>query len=258
MRFTKMHGLGNDYIYVNGFAETVEDPNALAIAMSRPHFGVGSDGLILVLPSEVADFRMRMFNSDGSEGAMCGNGARCVGRFVYEQGLTDRTHFTLETGGGVREIWLTLKEGVVQSVCVDMGPPQALQLVDGHAFVSMGSPHMVHIVQEDPFAWREFAQRGRPLCEAEDANIEFVQVLSQDLLRMRVFERGSGETLACGSGACASAVAVHAMGLCLADVRVQMRGGTLAITLRESDGHVLMTGPAETVFDGEWKGTITA
>lgn len=252
MRFVKMHGAGNDYVYINGFSQHVTDPSALAIAMSRPHFGIGSDGLILVLPSERADFRMRMFNSDGSEGLMCGNGARCVGRFVYEQGLTNATRFTLETGGGIRDVRLNMVNGQVESVCVDMGAPQALRTDEGRMFVSMGSPHVVYSVTEDPFAWEDFAARGKPSCEKLDANIEFAQVLAPDSLRVRVYERGSGETLACGSGACASVVAMHAQGLCGRDVQVQMRGGILTIALRESDGHVLMTGPAETVFEGIW------
>ncbi|MDL2317566.1 diaminopimelate epimerase [Eubacteriales bacterium OttesenSCG-928-A19] len=254
MRFVKMQGAGNDYVYVNGFTERVEDPNALAIAMSEPHFGVGADGLILILPSERADFRMRMFNKDGREGAMCGNGARCVGRFVYEQGLTDRTSFTLETGGGIREIWLDVADGEVRGVRVDMGAPQAYRREKDRAFVSMGSLHMVYRVEEDPFAWKDFDRIGGPMCEAEDANIEYVQVLSPEKLRMRVYERGSGETLACGSGACASAVAMQRDGACDRRVKVEMRGGTLEIELCESDEHVLMTGPAVTVFEGVWKG----
>lgn len=252
MRFVKMHGAGNDYVYVNGFTEHVEDPSALAIAMSEPHFGVGADGLILILPSSRADFRMRMFNSDGSEGVMCGNGARCVGRFVYEQGLTDKTEFTLETGGGIRDIRLNMQDGHVMSVCVDMGAPEAYRAEDGRAFVSMGNPHIVYRVEDDPFQWARFAEKGEPLYTAEDANIEFVQVLSPERMRMRVYERGSGETLACGSGACASAVAMQRSGVCGRNVTVQMRGGEVSIELREGDEHVLMTGPAETVFEGTW------
>lgn len=251
MRFVKMHGAGNDYIYINGFVERIEDPAALSVVMSRPHFGVGADGLILILPSEVADFRMRVFNNDGSEGVMCGNGARCVGRFVHAYGLTDKTHFTLETGGGIRDIWLNMEGDKIASVCVDMGAPQACRLEGDRTFVSMGNPHLVYQVPDDPFAWEDFDKKGGPICRAEDANIEFVQVLP-DRLRMRVFERGSGETFACGSGACATAVAMHRRGLCGRETDVEMRGGTVQIALREGDEHILMTGPAEIVFEGEW------
>lgn len=247
-----MHGCGNDYVYVNGFRETVADPSAVAAAISRPHFGVGSDGLILVLPSERADFRMRMFNADGREGAMCGNGARCVGRFVYEQGLTDRERFTLETGGGIREITLLSREGDAWSVRVDMGAPQAFSREGDFTFVSLGSLHRVYPVADDPFRWTDFDARGGPLCAQADANIEFVQVLSPSLLRMRVFERGSGETLACGSGACACAIAMHALGRIEPTASVEMRGGTVQVDIRETDGHVLLTGPAVTAFSGSW------
>ena len=253
MRFTKMHGIGNDYVYVDGFAETVHDPASLAEAMSTPHFGVGSDGLILVLPSDKADFRMRMFNKDGSEGVMCGNGARCVARFCYEHGLTDKTAFTLETGGGIRPVQLNLEGTRVSSVCVDMGPPQALKVEPGRTFVSMGNPHAVVFVEENPFLWAGFEAIGPQLCRELDANIEFVQSLAHDRIKMRVYERGSGETLACGSGACAALVAAHTAGYCDRNATVVLRGGELRIEWRASDGHVLMTGPAETVFEGEWK-----
>ncbi len=253
MRFTKMHGIGNDYVYINGFTERVEDPAALAVAMSRPHFGVGSDGLILVLPSDHADFRMRMFNSDGSEGVMCGNGARCVGKFVYEHGLTQMTELTLETGGGIRPMRLNLTDGRVASVCVDMGAPQALKVEADRTLVSMGNPHAVFFVQDDPFLWDGFEAEGPARCAVLDANIEFVQVLGEDRLKMRVYERGSGETLACGTGACASLVAAQTAGYTGRRAAVALRGGELLIEWRASDGHVLMTGAAETVFEGEWK-----
>ncbi len=253
MRFTKMHGIGNDYVYINGFAEPIADPAALAMAMSRQHFGVGSDGLILVLPSSVADFRMRMFNSDGSEGAMCGNGARCVALFCHEHGLTHKTSFTLETGGGVRQLMLNMDSGTVASVCVDMGAPQALKLEKDRTFVSMGNPHAVFFMEEDPFTWPGFEEAGPRLCAALDANIEFVQVLAPDRFRMRVWERGSGETLACGTGACASLVAAQTAGKTGRSAVAELRGGELLIEWRAADGHVLMTGGAQTVFEGEWK-----
>lgn len=253
MRFTKMHGIGNDYIIIDGFAECVENPEALAIAMSKPHFGVGSDGLILVLPSDHADFRMHMFNKDGSEGAMCGNGARCVARFAYEHGLTDKTMFTIETGGGVREAELILENGRVKSVLIDMGAPRSLKVEPGRTMVSMGNPHAVYFMGDDPFTWAEFDRTGERLCAELDANIEFVQVLGPDKLKMRVWERGSSETLACGSGACASLVAAQTAGLTGRRAVVTLRGGELLVHWRESDGHVLMAGPAETAFEGEWK-----
>lgn len=252
MRFTKMQGIGNDYVYVDGFRECVKDPSELAVRISDRHFGVGSDGLILVLPSACADFRMRMFNADGSEAEMCGNGARCVGRFVYEHGLTDKTAFTLETGGGVRQIKLHLNDGRVENVTVDMGAPKTLEERDGYTFVSVGNPHAVHFVGFDPFDWKEFDREGERKCLALNANIEFARVLSREKLQMRVYERGSAETLACGTGACATAVAAIAAGLCDRRVEIVLRGGPLSIEWREEDGHILMTGGAVTVFEGDW------
>ena len=253
MRFTKMHGLGNDYIYINGFEEKIENPNELAIQMSQEHFGVGADGLILILPSKAADFKMRMFNKDGREGAMCGNGARCIGKYVYEYGLTDQTNFTLETGGGIREIYLEVETGNVQSVTVDMGAPLSLKVEEDKTFVCFGSNHVVLFTEEDPFTWEGFEKRGKALCEQYDANIEFVQRITPNLLRMRVYERGSGETLACGSGACAALVAAQVNSLSERSVTINLRGGDLLIDWRAEDGHVIMKGSAEIVFTGEWK-----
>ena len=230
MRFTKMHGIGNDYIYINCFEERVEDPGALSVRMSRPHFGVGSDGLILICPSDVADFAMRMYNSDGSESEMCGNGIRCLGRYVYERGLTKKTSFTVMTGGGLKQLELKVSGGKVQSVRVDMGSPVLTpelipttltgEMVMGAALhvgganykvhcVSMGNPHCVVFVKDPDTV--DLPELG-PLFEHHEAfprrtNTEFVQVISRNHLRMRVWERGAGETLACGTGACASLVA---------------------------------------------------
>jgi diaminopimelate epimerase len=248
-----MQGIGNDYVYIDGFHERVENPARLAVQMSQPHFGVGADGLILVLPSTHADFRMRMFNKDGSEGIMCGNGARCVGRFVYEHGLTDRTAFTLETGGGVRQVNLKLDGERVASVTIDMGPPQMLKVEPNRTLVSMGNPHVVYFVQEDPFYWDLFLQEGARLCAAMDANIEFVQVLSPERMRMRVYERGSGETMGCGTGACAALVAAQTLGYAGRRATLLLAGGDLLVEWRDTDGHVLLTGAAETVFEGEWR-----
>jgi len=225
--------------------------------MSRPHCGVGSDGLILILPSDKADFKMRMFNSDGSESPMCGNGARCVGRYVYEYGLTKKTRFTLETGGGIREIFLNLSAQGVQSVTVDMGAPQHIQKEPQWTRVSMGNPHAVIFLEEDPFLWPQFESEGPRLCSLLNANIEFIQPLSPGVLKMRVWERGSGETLACGTGACASTVAAFLSGRCGRKVAVVLGGGTLSIEWREEDDHLLMTGPAEIVFEGRWPHPIS-
>lgn len=251
MRFTKMEGAGNDYVYVNALAERVKDAPALAQAMSARHFGVGADGLILILPSDRADFRMRMFNSDGSEGAMCGNGARCVGLYVYAKGLTDQSSFVLESGGSLYPVRVNLRDGAAKSVTVDMGLPQGYRAEEGYTAVSFGSEHNVYLVSENPFEWNDFEVRARPVCEAANANIEYVQPLGSNRVRMRVFERGSGETLACGSGACASVIAMRRQGLCDAGVVVEMRGGEVSIDITKA-GHVLMTGPARIVFEGEW------
>ncbi|MBQ8654311.1 MAG: diaminopimelate epimerase [Clostridia bacterium] len=274
MRFTKMHGIGNDYIYVNCFEEKVEDPSALAVAMSRYHFGVGSDGLVLICPSDEADFTMRMFNSDGSESEMCGNASRCVGKYVYDRGLTNKTSVSLMTGAGVKQLELNVQGGSVQSVRVDMGAPEltpekiptTIQTmgepveVDGRTYaahcVSMGNPHCVIFV-EDPSAL-ELPVIG-PKFEHHKAfprrtNTEFVQVISREHLKMRVWERGSGETLACGTGACASLVAAAATGRCGRRVTMDLLGGSLQLEWSEKDNHVYQEGPATFVFDGVWLG----
>lgn len=279
MRFTKMHGLGNDYIYINAFEETVSDPSGLSVVMSRPHTGVGSDGLILLLPSRAADLRMRMFNSDGSEAEMCGNGARCVARYAYDRGLVKKPRFRLETKGGIRDVELLLRDGTVEGVRIDMGIPQLAParipvLLDGDRIVdrpfalggrswpmtcvSMGNPHAVLFVEEDPFALPDFEALG-PALERhplfpERTNVEFVQRLSDAALRMRVWERGSGETLACGTGACAAAAAGILTGRCGKRVTVTLRGGDLTVDW-PGEGHPLfMTGPAAYVFEGVWLG----
>lgn len=278
MKFTKMHGAGNDYIYINTIAEKVDDPVALSIKMSAPHFGVGADGLILVMPSDKADLRMRMFNNDGSEAQMCGNGARCVARYAYERGLINKTRFTIETLGGVREVEVLVEGGNVRGVRIDMGVPsfvpaeipvalgggrvveKAMQVV-GRTFpmtcVSVGNPHAVLFVDEDPFTMKGFETYGRMLENdpifPERVNVEFVQRLSDTHIRMRVWERGSGETLACGTGACASAVAAKLTGRTIGnETLVTLRGGELSISWRGEGEPVIMTGAATFVFDGEW------
>ena len=277
MKFTKMHGLGNDYVYVNAFDETVADPAAMAVAVSRPHFGVGADGLVLIGPSAEADFAMRMFNADGSEGEMCGNAVRCIGKYVHDRWLTRKTEVRLSTLGGIKTLQLRLKDGSVDQVTVDMGEPafspaslpvewpgerivnQPLT-IDGQTHhitcVSMGNPHAVIFV-DDPKAidvhgiGRQI--ENHPLFPRR-TNVEFVRVRRRDLLEMRVWERGSGETLACGTGAAASLVAAVLNGLADRNAVVQLTGGDLQVTWDSRDNHVYQTGPASFVFDGVWLG----
>lgn len=255
-----MHGLGNDYIYLDCTGGEPPDLPRLAAALSDRHFGVGGDGLICICPSEIADFKMRIFNADGSEGEMCGNGVRCVGKYVYDKGLTDKTGLTIETLAGVRALELTLEGGKVSAVTVDMGVPRVeapVTLAAGGrdwrgTGVSMGNPHLV-VFTDDPAAL-ELAALG-PQFENHPrfpgrVNTEFVRVVSPSLLALRVWERGSGETLACGTGACAALAAAAAAGYTSRQAEVRLRGGTLALRWRE-DGHMEMTGPAVTVFEGE-------
>ena len=275
MRFTKMEGCGNDYIYINAMEEEVRNPEMLAVAMSESHFGIGADGLVLILDSDVADFRMRMFNLDGSEGEMCGNAVRCIAKYVYERGLTDKEEITLETLGGIKVLRLHIQNGVVIAVTADMGEPilaadkipvcsekepvigEKLHILDqDFAFtcVSMGNPHAVTFVEQvAQFPVEKYGSLTEihPIFPKK-ANIEFAQVIDRTHLSMRVWERGSGETLACGTGACATLVAAVLNGLCERKVRIQLLGGTLEIEWREADNHIYMTGPARFSFDGVW------
>ena len=276
MRFAKMHGLGNDYVYVNAFEEQVSDPPALAVAVSDRHFGIGSDGLVLIAPSAVADFRMEMYNADGSRAEMCGNASRCVGKYVYEHGMTRRMQITLETDAGIKSLRLTLEGDKVSRVQVDMGEPvtecdrvpcllgsgvvtqcsiRVLDRTFAITPVSMGNPHGVIFLSE-PVETFDVRRYG-PVLEQhpafpEKVNIEFVNVLSPGRLRMRVWERGSGVTLACGTGACATLVAASLCGLAQRRATVVLDGGELDIEWNEASGHVYMTGPAAHVFDGEY------
>ena len=276
MRFTKMQGLGNDYVYVDCFKETIEDPSKLAKVISDRHFGVGSDGLILICPSDKADFEMKMYNADGSRGEMCGNGIRCVAKYVYDYGLTDKTHISVETLGGIKYLDLTVENGKVALVKVDMGSPiltpaQVPVIADGESAVdepicvdgveyrmtcvSMGNPHAV-VYMED--VDNLDIEKIGPSFENHErfpnrVNTEFVKVLDRKTAQMRVWERGSGETLACGTGACAVAVACILNGLTDNRVRVKLLGGDLLIEWDQEKDTVYMTGPAEVVFDGEWK-----
>ncbi|MBB3188436.1 diaminopimelate epimerase [Microbacter margulisiae] len=275
MKFTKMHGAGNDYVYVNGFVETIEDPASLSIAISDRHFGIGADGLVLILPSETSDFRMRIFNADGSEAEMCGNASRCIAKYVFDHGMTDKTSITLETLSGQKRLDLQLAEGIVTSVRVDMGEPilSSKQIpvhsdedeiidfpiaLDGKKVnitaLSMGNPHVIIFVDNvDEIDLPKVGPKveHHPLFPKR-TNTEFVQILSPDHLKMRVWERGSGETLACGTGACAATVASILNEKAERRVTMELKGGTLFIEWSEADNHVYMTGPATTVFEGEY------
>ena len=261
MEFTKMQGLGNDYIFLNCMDFTPENLSELARRLSDRHFGVGGDGIICVCPSERADFQMRMFNADGSEGAMCGNGIRCLGKYVYDKGLTRAVRLAIETAAGERTLKLLIQNGKVSAAEVDMGvpavsPPIAITVNGKRCVVipaSMGNPHAV-VEVEDP-AQLDLRELG-PAIECHAAfpgrvNAEFVRVSGPKRLDMRVWERGSGETLACGTGACAAAAAMMAAGRLARAASVFLPGGRLEVRWSEKSGHMLMTGPAVTVFDGQ-------
>ena len=274
MKFTKMHGIGNDYVYVNCFEETIENPEEVSIKISDRHFGLGSDGRVMIMPSDKADFRMRMFNADGSEGNMCGNATRCIGKYVYDNHLTDKTEITLETRSGIKYLTLYPENGKVQTVLVDMGkailnPASIPMKAEGEEFiskpvevngknvnitaVSMGNPHAVTFVDDVESLDLEKIgpdYENHPLFP-ERVNTEFAKIIDDHTVMMRVWERGSGETWACGTGACACAVACVKNGFFPYDkeITVKLRGGDLYITYK-NDNTVLMRGPAETVFTG--------
>lgn len=277
LTFSKMHGIGNDYIYINCFQETVTDPEKLSIFMSNVRFGVGSDGLVLILPSEVADFRMRIFNADGSEAMMCGNATRCVGKYVYEHGMTDKTEVSLETNSGIKYLTLYVNEATnkVDAVKVDMGkailkPAEIPVADDGDRFiakpvvvdgvsydmtcVSMGNPHTVVFLPEiDSLDLEKMGPsfEHHPLFPNR-VNTEFIRVIDDHTLQMRVWERGSGETFACGTGACAAAVASVLNGYCKREqeILIHLRGGDLRI-IYHNDESVTMIGPATFIFEGK-------
>lgn len=244
--FVKMHGLGNDYVYVDctrpQTADTLKnkDLGALALRVARPHLGIGSDGLVLIMPSLQADFRMRIFNADGLEAQMCGNASRCIGKYVYEHGLTDKTALTLETAAGIKQIYLCLSEdNTVERVSVNMGLPRVQVLADC-VEVDMGNPHVVFFDREEP--------PRRP----SDVNIECVQCLDSNHLRMRVWERGSGETMACGTGACAALAAAVTLGRCEREAIVHLAGGDLQVAWDATTEEIWQAGPAVEVFSGEY------
>lgn len=274
MKFTKMQGIGNDYVYVNCFEETVADPARTAEYVSDRHFGIGSDGLILIKPSKVADCMMDMYNLDGSQGAMCGNGIRCVAKYVYDYGIVKKTELTVETKSGIKKLKLSVENGKVSQVEVNMGEPilkaseipicsendqvlnEAIE-VDGTIYhmtgVSMGNPHAVVFLED---VENLDIEKLGPSFEnhprfPDRVNTEFIQVLDPNTLKMRVWERGSGETLACGTGACASAVASALNGFSGNEVTVKLLGGDLKIRWDRESNQVYMTGPAAIVFDGE-------
>jgi diaminopimelate epimerase len=253
IKFTKMHGAGNDYIYVDTQRYSIENPVEKAIEWSKFHTGIGSDGLILVGASAVADFSMRIFNADGSEAMMCGNGCRCVGKFVYDHKLTDKTTVILETRSGVKILQLHVVDGRVETVTVDMGNPVDIHALDERTVVSMGNPHLVTFVDDiNTVALSEIGPKLEHHPHfADRTNVEFAQIIGKDKIRMRVWERGSGITQACGTGACATAVAAAVKGLASRRSEVVMDGGSVVIEWDEKTNTVLMTGPATTVYEGE-------
>lgn len=275
MKFTKMQGCGNDYVYIDATKEIPEDASALAIRVSDRHYGIGSDGLIMICSSEIADFRMVMFNADGSESEMCGNGIRCFGKFVYDHRLTDKKELAVETLAGIKYLRLIEENGVITGVTVDMGAPITkpaeipviadadpvlqypicVQGVDYRiSCASMGNPHATVYVEDTVGLNLEAVG---PYFENHEVfprrvNTEFVQLIDRKHIRMRVWERGSGETWACGTGACACAYVSMLNGFVEHEVEVEMRGGSVIIRFDETDGHIYMTGPAVTTFEGEF------
>lgn len=274
MKFTKMQGCGNDYVYVNGITEKVENKKEVVPKLSDRHFGIGGDGVIFINASDKADFEMEMYNADGSRSQMCGNGIRCVGKFVYDKGLTDKTDIAVESFGAVKYLNLTVEDGKVSKVKVDMDEPELTAAkvpvkcdkeqaimepveVNGRIYkmtcVSMGNPHAIIFVDEitDDMVWVDGKALEVHPCFPERANIEFVQVIDRNHIKMRVWERGSGETFACGTGSCACVVAGVLNGLTDRNVTVSLLGGDLEIEWKEENNRVYMTGPAVTVFEGE-------
>ncbi|MCJ7855826.1 diaminopimelate epimerase [Lachnospiraceae bacterium NSJ-143] len=276
MKFTKMNGCGNDYIYINTLEEKIENPNLLSVEMSERHFGVGSDGLVLIGKASDADFSMRMFNPDGSESEMCGNAIRCVGKYVYDRGLTDKTNVSVNTLAGIKHLKLHLdKSGTVDTVTVDMGQPvleaeqipvlsdknpvidekiTVLDKVFYFTCVSMGNPHAVtyvdNVMEFDVEKYGSIIEMDKRF--PNRVNVEFAERVSDKLIRMRVWERGTGETWACGTGTCACVVASVLKGICERKTTVELKGGNITIEWNKENNHVYMTGPARFSFDGIW------
>lgn len=285
MKFTKMHGNGNDYVYINCFntenIEKISNPSDLAIAMSHRNFGIGADGIVLILPSEIADFRMRMFNADGSEGNMCGNASCCIAKYVFERGLTDKSIIALETKSGIKELNLKIVDGVVKNITVNMGEPiftpsdipvlyddnisipitnkeiLADDKILSFTCLSMGNPHAVTFCNKE--ITTEIVSKYGKIIEKnsyfpERVNVEFVNVKDKNNLEMRVFERGSGETLACGTGTCATVVSAVLNGYCNKDEQVDVKvlGGMLSVMWNSKDNNVYLTGSGEFCYNGVW------
>jgi len=274
MKFTKMHGIGNDYVYINCFKEMVENPSEFSIRISDRHFGIGSDGLILIKPSEVADCCMDMYNADGSRSEMCGNGIRCVAKYVYDHKIVEKEEITVETPGGIKTIHLTIKDKKAVMATVNMGEPELKPekipvnfsgerviseplFVNGKEYsitcVSMGNPHaVVYVKNTDSLDLEKIGPEFENHKKFPNRiNTEFIQIIDRSHLKMRVWERGSGETLACGTGACASAVATMLNGKADRKVDMKLRGGHLTIEWSTEDNCVYMTGPAKEVYNGE-------
>ena len=276
IKFTKMQGLGNDYVYIDAINQDIEKESELALFVSDRHYGIGSDGLILICRSKIADFKMKMFNPDGSEAEMCGNGIRCVGKFVYDNKLTTKTNLKIETLAGIKTLILNTKDDKVETVKVDMGEPilepkeipviskenpvKNLKLtVNEKEFkfscVSMGNPHAITVIDDtqnfDVEKYGKEVEINKVF--PNKTNVEFIQLIDKNNIKMRVWERGAGETLACGTGACASVVACVLNELTSRKVNVELLGGTLKIEWNEEDNHIYMTGPAVTVFEGNFE-----
>lgn len=274
MKFTKMEGLGNDYVYVNCFQETVVEPEKMAVKVSDRHFGIGSDGLILIKPSDVADFCMDMYNADGSRSEMCGNGIRCVAKYVYDYGLTDKTSISIETLAGIKYLDLQVENGKVFLITVNMGAPELvpanipvksekdilinepIKVAETEyrmTCVSMGNPHCIVFVEDTgSFPLEEVGPKfENHVMFPNRINTEFIQILDRKTVNMRVWERGTGETLACGTGACASTVACILNGLTEEEITLHLLGGDLLVRWDRQQNVVYMTGPARVVFDGE-------
>ena len=277
IKFTKMHGLGNDYVYIDAISQNIERKSELAQFVSNRNFGVGSDGLILIERSTVADFKMTMFNSDGSQAEMCGNGIRCVAKFVYDKKMTDKTTLKIETLAGIKILELDVEKGEVKKVRVDMGEPilevEKIPVISTEnpaknlvltakdkefefTCVSMGNPHAITIVEDtEKFDVKKYGEELEvDKTFPKRTNVEFVQIVDKNTIKMRVWERGTGETLACGTGACATAVACNLNGLTDRKVTIELLGGNLEIEWNKENNHVYMTGSATTVFEGELVG----